>query len=177
MENMYYITRREDLVDHSDGSAISLQEWCSLVRMDPDMRLEESTTVSLPDGSTYTYPTPGKAIWLYREPGQATSREIVFDYVSGNIEIANPDIATQKKIRHIAFKLNTRVFKETPRDTGHVLIEEPVMVPRFNFATMMNPFKKVFSHIAHSLQQSLFSLFQNSPEKVIRKQDDSSKEQ
>ena len=64
MENKYYITRREDLRDHADKTEISLQEWMGFVRMDPDMRLENETTVKLPDGSDYTYPSPGKAVWL-----------------------------------------------------------------------------------------------------------------
>lgn len=177
MENKYYITRREDLRDHADKTEISLQEWMGFVKMDPDMRLENETTVKLPDGSDYTYPSPGKAVWLYREAGQASPREVLFDYESGNVVISNPDTATLKKIQHIAFKLNTRVFKETPHDTGHIIAEEPVLVPRFSFSTMMTPFRKVITHMAHSLQQSIFSLFNNSPEKVVRNPDDKTKDQ
>ncbi|WP_315814972.1 hypothetical protein [Paraflavitalea speifideaquila] len=172
MESKLYITRRKDLFDHTDNSEITLQEWTNFVANDPDMRLENETTVTLPDGTDYRYPSPGKAIWLNRQPGERIAQEVIFDYASGNIIIDDPDAATLKKIRHIAFKLNTRVFKETPHDTGQVLEEQTVLVPRFSFGSMMAPFKKVFLHIGHLFHQAFFSLFSNSPEKLVRNSKD-----
>lgn len=177
MENRYYITRREDLMDHGDASEISLQEWTSFVSKDPDMQLEDVTTVTLADGTQFTYPSPGRAIWFYREPGQSQPNPIVFDYHSGNIVVVNADIPTVKKIQHIAFKLNTKIFRETEKDTGQQIVEEHALAPRFTFSTMMAPLKKLFAHLGHSIQHSFFSLFDNSPEKLIHNGDDQLKDQ
>lgn len=177
MDNIYYITRRADLMDHAEATEISLQEWTSFVSKDPDMQLENVTTVTLDDGTQYTYPSPGRAIWFYREPGQSQPNPIVFDYNSGNIVITNVNAATLKKIKHIAFKLNTKIWRETDKDTGHILTIDPAFAPRFTFSTLVAPFKKVFIHIGHAVQQSFFSLFNNSPEKLIQKGDDTIKDQ
>jgi hypothetical protein len=177
MENKLYITRRKDLFDHAGDTEITLKEWTTFVANDPDMRLEHYTTVTLPDGSEYRYPSPGKAVWLYRQPGEFTPREIIFDYADGNIIITDPDQITLKKIRHIAFKLNTRVFKETPKDTGHILEEQPVLIPRFGFHTMIAPFKKVILAVWHLFQHIAFSFFRNSPEKLINDRKDKLKDQ
>lgn len=177
MENIYYITRRKDLVDHADATEISLQEWTSFVTKDPDMQLENVTTVTLGDGTQYTYPSPGRAIWFYREPGNSQPNPVVFDYNSGNIVITNVNAATLKKIRHIAFKLNTKIFRETEKDTGRMLAAAPPFSPRFTFSTMLAPFRKIVIHIGHSLQQSFFSLFKHSPEKLIQNGDDKIKDQ
>lgn len=177
MENKLYITRRKDLFDHAVNTEISLQEWTNFVANDPDMRLEHYTTVTLPDGSEYRYPSPGKAIWLQREPGEFTTREVVFDYSDGNIIITDPDQSTLKKIRHIAFKLNTRVFKETPKDTGVILEEQHALVPRFGFKNMMAPFKKVMLAVWHLLHHIAFSFFRSSPEKLINDRKEKMKDQ
>ncbi len=164
-------------MDHADATEITLQEWTSFVSKDPDMQLENVTTVTLDDGTQYTYPSPGRAIWFYREPGQSQPNPIVFDYNSGNIVITNVNAATLKKIKHIAFKLNTKIFLETDKDTGLLLAADPAMAPRFTFSTLVAPFKKVVIHIGHSIQQSFFSLFNNSPEKVIQNGEEKIKDQ
>lgn len=177
MEKSYYITRRKDLIDHAEATEITLQEWTGFVSKDPDMQLENVTTVTLDDGTQYTYPSPGRAIWFYREPGNTQPDPIIFDYNSGNIVITNAQAATLQKIRHIAFKLNASILLETDKDTGLLLASPPALAPRFTFKTIVAPFKKIVIHIGHAVQQSFFSFFKSSPEKLIQERDDQRKDQ
>ncbi len=62
MENKLYITRRKDLFDHAGDTEITLQEWATFVANDPGHAVRHYTTVTLPDGSEYRYPSPEKAI-------------------------------------------------------------------------------------------------------------------
>lgn len=166
MESKFYITRRKDLFDHTPGTGISLQEWTSFVENDPEMRLDNSTTVTLPDGETYRYTSPGTAVYLNRQPGESTVQEVVFDYAGGNILVNNADQRTLSKIRHIAYKLNTRIFKETKKYTAEILVKQPVLIPRFSLSSMMTPLKKTIPSIRNLVQQLAFTFLRNGHEKL-----------
>lgn len=166
MESKVYITRREDLFQPSTDTEITLQEWMTFVANDPEMRLDNYTTVTLPDGQEYRYPSPGKAVWMNREPGALTVKEVVFDYTTEGIVINDPDQRTLNKIRHIAYKLNTRIFKETKRYTEQIPVEQPLLIPRFSFSSLVMPLKKSLPQIRYFFQQFAFSLSGNNQEKL-----------
>lgn len=166
MESKFYITRKQDLLDHSTGTGISLQEWTNFVEKDPEMRLDNCTTVTLPNGETYQYASPGTAVWLNREPGATVVKEVMFDYVAGSILVNDADKGTLDKIRHIAFKLNTRIFKETKKYTEQILVEQQAFVPRFSLGSMMAPLKKTIPSIRYLFQQLAYPFLRNSHEKL-----------
>jgi hypothetical protein len=166
MESKFYITRKQDLLDHSSDTGISLQEWTNFVEKDPEMRLDNCTTVTLSNGETYQYASPGTAVWLNREPGATVVKEVMFDYVAGSVVVNDADQRTLDKIRHIAFKLNTRIFKETKRYTEQILVEQPALIPRFSLGSMMAPLKKTIPSIRYFFQQLAFGSLRNSHEKL-----------
>lgn len=166
MESKFYITRKQDLLDHSSGNGISLQEWTNFVENDPEMRLDNYTVVTLPSGEVYQYASPGTAVWLNREPGATVIREVMFDYAGGNILVNDADKRTLDKIRHIAFKLNTRIFKETKKYTEQILVQPPVLIPRFSIGSMMAPLKKTIPSIRYFFQQLTYPFLRNSHEKL-----------
>lgn len=166
MESKIYITRRTDLFHPATDGDITLQEWLTFVANDPEMRLDNNTTVILPDGEVYSYPSPGKAVYLQRRPGELDVKEVTFDFTTDGIVVDSGDPQVLNKIRHIAYKLNTRIFKETSKFTEQVAVEPPVLIPRFSFSSLVSPFKKVIPQIRYFLQQYAFSLSGNNPEKV-----------
>ncbi|AXY72779.1 hypothetical protein D3H65_01800 [Paraflavitalea soli] len=166
MDAKFYITRKQDLLDHSSGNSISLQEWTNFVEKDPEMRLDNCTAVTLPNGEIYKYASPGTAVWLNREPGSNEVKEVMFDYAGGCILVNDADQRTLKKIRHIAYKLNTRIFKETKRYTEEILVEQPVLIPRFSLGSMIAPFKKTIPSIRYLFQQLAYALQGGGHEKL-----------
>jgi len=168
MNSKFHLTRKQDLLDHSSGSGtgISLQEWTNFVENDPEMRLDNCTTVTLPNGEVYQYASPGTAVFLNREPGATAVKEVVFDYAGGAILVNDADQRTLNKIRHIAFKLNTRIFKETKKYTEQIVVQPPVLIPRFSLGSMLAPLKKTIPSIRYLFQQLAFAFLRNSHEKL-----------
>lgn len=165
MESITHITRRKDLLDHSSGNDISLQEWMSFVYNDPEMRLDNTTTVVLPGGETYKYDNPGAAVFLCRETGELQVKEIALEFIGGSIVIKDPNRKVMDKIRHIAFKLNARIFKETKATTFEIpSLSETAPTPRFSFENMLNPVKKPFLAL-RSFFQHIHIPFTKSAEK------------
>jgi hypothetical protein len=165
MDSTTYITRKTDLFDHSPDKEITLQEWMAMVANDPEMRLDNYTTVKLWNGEDYRYPSPGTAVFLSREPGQSTIREIVFDFVAGSIIIKNADQKAMDKIRLLAFKLNARIFRETKISTEQIPLEQLIINPRFSFSDLLVPFKKSIPQLRYLFQQLAFAFSRNSQEK------------
>jgi hypothetical protein len=162
MDSLIYITRKKDLFDVSSTREITLQEWTAFVANDPEMRLDNHTTVILPNGEEYRYSSPGTAVLLSRETGQSTIREVVFDFTAGNILIKNADQRIVNKVRHIAYKLNAQVFQETKSYTVQIPVDQWSIQPRFRFIDAFMPFKRAILHVSHLLQHAAFSLFRNS---------------
>lgn len=161
MDAKIHITRKKDLFDRSPGQRITLQEWCSFVERDPEMRLDNSTTVVLANGTSYTYQSPGTAVWLKRQPGESISSEIKFDYVDGTIQVEDPDERTLEKIRHIAFKLNTHLFRETRRWTEELPVAMPVKEPGFQYSSLLIPLKRWLPQIRYFFTHLAFATDRN----------------
>jgi len=163
MHSVIYITRKTDLLDLHTTSEITLPEWTSFVLNDPEMRLDNYTTVTLANGEDYRYTNPGAAVFLKRERGQSAVQEILFDFIAGSIRIYDADEQTEAKIRQIAFKLNARVFKETKSYTveipQYVAMQQPKA--RFYFKDFLSPLKKLLPQLRYRLQQLSFSLFRH----------------
>lgn len=161
MDAKIHLTRKKDLFDRSANKGITMQEWSTFVDNDPEMRMDNTTTVTLNNGTSYTYKSPGTAVWLNRPPGETKYRLIKFDYVDGTIQVDNPDKRAIEKARHIAFKLNTRLFKETKKWTEELLVEQPVIEPRFQFGTLLSPLKKWLPQIRYFFQHFAFATPRN----------------
>jgi hypothetical protein len=157
--DIIYITRKENLFDHNSTRAISLSKWSAFVANDPEMRLDNQTSVLLPNGEIYQYASPGTAVWLNREPGQSAVREVIFDYRDGNIVINNPDKKTIDKVRHIAFKLNAHIFMETKSFIAELPVEIPMVKPRFRFSDALNPFKRAIPQLRYFFKHIALSFF------------------
>lgn len=166
MEEKFYITRKADLFERTTGKGITLQEWMRFVAQDPEMRLDNSTTVTLADGTSYTYESPGTAVWLDRAPGAAEAREVLFDYADGSILVIDPDERTIEKMRHIAFKLNTHLFKETKRWTEELPVALPISRKVYPFSSMLAPLKKSLPRIGYFFQQFAFASHRHDHEKL-----------
>lgn len=166
MEEKIYITRKSNLFEHSNGRGISLEEWSRFAGRDPEMRLDNATTVTLANGSTYTYTSPGTAIWLDRLPGESAPREILFDYIDGAIEVNDPDARTLDKIRHIAFKLNSRIFSETKRWTEELPVSLPAPAPGFLAGGFFGSLKRYLPRIGYFFQHFAFAPHPNEADKI-----------
>ena len=159
--DIIYITRKKDLFDHSPIRTISLPEWSSFVANDPEMRLDNHRSVTLFNGDAYRYISPGTAVCLNRQIGHSAANEVMFDYVGGDIVIVNADDTVIDKARHIAFKLNAQIFKETNRYTVQLPVELPILKPRFRFRDALNPIKRSLPQLRYFFQHYAFSFFRN----------------
>lgn len=161
MDTKIHLTRKKDLFDRTSKKAVTLQEWSTFVDNDPEMRLDNATTVTLANGTSYTYKSPGTAVWLNRKPGDTEYKVVKFDYVDGAIVVDDPDKRTIEKARHIAFKLNTHLFKETKRWTEELLVERTAVVPRFQFSSLLSPLKKWLPQLRYFFQHFAFATSRN----------------
>jgi hypothetical protein len=158
MDSVTYITRKQDSSALYADSEITLQEWMSFVVNDPEMRLDNHTTVTLVNGEDYRFPNPGAAVFLKRKSGQSLVQEVAFEFIAGSIRINNADQLSIQKIRHIAYKLNAQVFQETKKYTVQILLQHEMgLKPRFYFKDLFTPFKKWIPQLQHFA----FSLFRH----------------
>lgn len=164
--DIIYITRKENLFDHNSTRGISLSKWSAFVANDPEMRLDNHTSVQLPNGEVYKYASPGTAVWLNREPGQSAVREVVFDYRDGNIVINDSDKKTIDKVRHIAFKLNAHIFMETKSYTAELPVELPLLKPRFRFSDALKPFRRSIPQLRYFFKHFALSFFKGGRREV-----------
>jgi hypothetical protein len=169
MINTIYITRKSDLTNLYADRDITLQEWMTFVLNDPEMRLDNHTTVTLANGELYRYANPGAAVFFQRATGQSAVREVVFDFIDGGIRIYNGDQPTIQKIKQIAFKLNAQIFQETKSYTLQIPLErEPNLRARFYFKDLLTPFKKLLPQLRYRFQHFAFSWFRHGQEKQLK---------
>jgi hypothetical protein len=139
-----YITRKKEWFESGTEKNIPLDDWMSFVKNDPDMRLDNFTMVKLENGEMFKYDNPGTAAFLHRKCGEMEVCEIIFEYISGNIRVNDPDTETMEKIKHIAFKLNAHVQAESEAETEEIeLTPDENPKPAFSFDDILNPFKKI----------------------------------
>jgi hypothetical protein len=168
MNNTIYITRKSDLTNLYADSDITLQEWMNFVSNDPEMRLDNHTTVTLANGELYRYANPGAAVFLQRATGQSEVREVAFDFIDGSIRVYNGDELTIQKVKQMGFKLNAQIFQETKSYTLQISAEPQEVKPRFYFKDAFTPFKKLLPQLKYLFQQLAFSRFRSAQEKQLK---------
>lgn len=107
-----YITKKENWFDSDASMSISIEEWSSFVKNDPEMRLDNFSEVGLESGEIFRYDNPGAAVWINPRTKEGEDKVIHFDFLSGNISVSSPSEAVIEKMRHIAFKLGAKVQGE-----------------------------------------------------------------
>lgn len=141
-----YITRKKEWFESGSENNIPMDDWMAFVKNDPDMRLDNFTMVKLENGEMFKYDNPGTAVFLHRKCGEMDTCEIVFEYISGNIRVNDPDNDTMEKIKHIAYKLNAHVQAESEAETEEIeLSTDDAPKPAFSFEDILNPFKKIIN--------------------------------
>ena len=151
MNQELYITRKRKWYDANPNADISIDEWSAFVKMDPEMRLDNSSTVMLENGESYTYNNPGTAVWLNAVGKQPA---LTFDFISGNIVIKNPSAAAIAKIKHAAFKLGASVQSSD----GDILFTESLPHNDYSLTDHATIEKAGFAkRIWWRLQNSLFT--------------------
>lgn len=104
----FHITRKNRWSDR-DGLEISLEEWLSAVKSDPEMRLDGGAEATNPKtGEVLRYENEGLAIWTAYSGARGGSGPW-FDYRRGNIVVKNPDQVTLKKMWAVAQHLFAKV--------------------------------------------------------------------
>ena len=149
MEQEMHITRKENWFDSDPKNEISMDEWVACVKMDPEMRLDNFSEVTLDNGETFQYANPGTAVWIgYAENDTKT----IFDFLSGNITVKNPTPSAIEKMKHIAFKLGAKLQGDEGEifETGSIspLVESPQVSME---ETKANVLKKLWWKVQHSL--------------------------
>jgi hypothetical protein len=98
MSFQVYISRQADPFDDS-GPAISAEDWLHCIGAEPDFRV--------PEGDESKWLGKHARIWSdYKYP-------MAFDWVSGQIEVKNPDAQTIVRMKKLAGKLSATIFSET----------------------------------------------------------------
>lgn len=158
MNSITYITRKTNLTDLYASSEITLPEWMNFVANDPEMRLDNYTSVTLANGEGYRYLNPGAAVFLKRETGQSLIQEVVFDFIAGSVRVYNADQQTITKIKQIAFKLNAHIYQETNSYTVEIPQQSVHVKARFYFKDLFTPFKRLLLPLRFRLQHFFASL-------------------
>jgi hypothetical protein len=158
---MIHITRQKDLFHQDEANEITLEEWMSFVAKDPDMRLDNYTTVTLQFGEKYRYENPGAAVIFNRAPGQLNAREVAAEFIGGNIVIKGSAAHLMNKVRQIAFKLNAQIFIESKSFTQQLEVDAPEMKPRFRFTDVFNPIRKSIPQVGQLFRQLAFSFMKS----------------
>jgi hypothetical protein len=103
-----HITRRQDWFDKKNYNAISLAEWISYVKSDPQMELINGYDIKLP-GETISVKYDGLSLWKVHSNNGEIVFNVFFGHNNGNIEVKNPDNETIKKMITIAGRLDANV--------------------------------------------------------------------
>ena len=94
-----HITR---ILEGSGGESkpISLEEWLSYVRGDPEMQIRPAAEATSPKGEVIRIPGEGLALW---------KEDCWFDWRRGKITVKNPSEVVICKMKQIAARLGARV--------------------------------------------------------------------
>jgi hypothetical protein len=103
-----HITRRENWFDR-EGPAISLGEWTSVVRNDPEMRLDSYAEARVGEGRILRVNSEGLSVWTAYSGHEKDGNVAWFDLSHGNIVVKNPDPEILRKMYAIAHQLSAKV--------------------------------------------------------------------
>ena len=103
-----HITRREEWFD-KEPPEIAVEEWITVVRDDPEMRLDGYAETQLLDGSVLRVEEPGMAVWTaYSKHGLDGNMAWIW-HSRGNVMAKNPDEEILCKMWKLAQKLGASV--------------------------------------------------------------------
>jgi hypothetical protein len=123
-----HITRAAEWTD-SKSHPITLPEWFTYIRSDPEMRLEGIAQVALPSDDSLAYENPGLAVWTGWPHGGQDGNWAWFDLRDGRVVVKNPDDLIIAKMCAVAEKLGARVQGDDgeyyPKSTAPVDPETP----------------------------------------------------
>jgi hypothetical protein len=105
-----HITRKKDWSE-TTGPEISLDEWVSYVRGDPEMRLDGFAQIENDAGEVFRHESPGIAVWLsYSGHGiNGNMAWFCFDAHESGITVKNPDPEILGKMWRIAQSLSAKI--------------------------------------------------------------------
>lgn len=98
-----HITRKEHWSE--EGADISLDEWLSYIKADPELELSDAYSIKVPGSETESQPAPGFCEWT----AHPADERPWLDYWEGNISTKNPDDATIRKMLSVAVSLDASV--------------------------------------------------------------------
>ncbi len=102
-----HITRKESWADE-EGPTISLSEWTSLVRNDPEMRLDGYAEADL-GMSTLRTENEGLSVWVAYSGHGKNGNMAWFDFREGDVVVKNPDQEILRKMWLIAQQLSAKI--------------------------------------------------------------------
>lgn len=108
MSYSVHITRRGQWSEQG-GPDITLDEWVMLVQSDPDMRLGGSRQWKDDHGKKMSDAPQGLASWQAYSRNQSGGQPVWFEFVSGNVQVINPDQEVMGKMWQLAQKLGARI--------------------------------------------------------------------
>jgi len=103
----FHITRAEDRLE-SESNPISLEDWLTLVRQDPEMRMDGHAEAVTPDG-VLRVESPGLAVWIAYSKHLVNGNMAWFDHDNGEIIVKNADDEVRGKMKEIAAQLAAKV--------------------------------------------------------------------
>lgn len=115
MDYALHIARKKiwDGFGDAYGSDISLQEWLTVVKTDPELRLDSFRELPIPAGQASRHTDASIAVWTRRprhgRPGDMTSDMASFCFTSGNVVVKNPHRNVRRKMWRIAQTLTAKV--------------------------------------------------------------------
>lgn len=103
-----HITRRENWFDE-DGPDISLDEWLSVVKQDPEIRVDGFAEAQSAEGSLLRMESAGLAVWTAYSGHEENGNKAWFDYRGDRITVKNPDKEILVKMWCLAQHLSATV--------------------------------------------------------------------
>jgi hypothetical protein len=103
-----HITRAAHWTESSERP-ITLEEWLSLVKADPEFNLQGQAEATTPQGDVVRYENEGLAVWIaYPKAGEG-GNQAWFDFQDGEVIVKNPDEEILRKMRAVARALGGHV--------------------------------------------------------------------
>ena len=103
-----HITRKINWSEEA-GPDISLDEWVTYVKGDPEMRLDGFAEVANKKGEMLRLESPGLSVWLPYSGHGIEGGMAWFSYHQGNIVVKNPDEEILRKMWQIAQAFSAQV--------------------------------------------------------------------
>ncbi len=128
-----HITKKKYWFDE-EGPTISLQEWLSVVKNDPEMRHDGYAEAETGEGNALRITSEGLSVWLAYSGHGKDGNMAWFDFREGNIAVKNPDTEILRKMHLLAQALSAKVQgdegEEYDASGNQFGVESPTPTPR-----------------------------------------------